>query len=261
MQTRRAFTLIELLVVITIIVVLIAILLPVLRSARDAAMRVQNGVHLRTAHQAMLAFAQGNEGWFPGFDGQQFTPWDQIPSTMLGQHNGQTVQARFALLIDRRYVPSTYLVSPFDAQGVVWIPNGPDTFGPGNYSYAALMINDTPDGLDPAGSDGRRSVWREQMGSDTPVLSDRLEDGSDVNDIATWYSIHTASRGDWRGHVIWNDNHVSFEPSPVLARTRYGETLNRDDNLFQRTEAADVDANTMMAVTGASEPVAGGSGP
>ncbi|MFA9479595.1 type II secretion system protein [Phycisphaerales bacterium AB-hyl4] len=261
MRGKCGFTLIELLVVITIIAVLIAILLPVLQSARDAAMRLQNGVHLRTIHQAMVVFSQDHDGWYPGFDGRQFTDSEDIPSVNpptppVPPLHGSTAEARFALLVDRHYFGTPYLLSPFDARGRVWVPNGDQALGPGSYSYSILMINDTPS-REPTGSAARRGEWRPEMGGESPVLADRLDEGSEINDPGTWQSIHTATPGDWRGHVVWNDNHLTFETSPILRRTRFGDAINANDNLFIRQQGGgmDVDTNAKMVVQGADDPL------
>ena len=64
-KAAAAFTLIELLVVISIIAILISILLPALAKARELANRAVCMANIRGIVQAMMVYAQSNDGGFP----------------------------------------------------------------------------------------------------------------------------------------------------------------------------------------------------
>src|SRR5438046_7733070 len=63
MPRPRAFTLIELLVVIGIIAILLGFLLPTLQLMRRNALATQGQSNLRQIGQALLIYANNNDGW------------------------------------------------------------------------------------------------------------------------------------------------------------------------------------------------------
>jgi prepilin-type N-terminal cleavage/methylation domain-containing protein/prepilin-type processing-associated H-X9-DG protein len=75
-MTRRAFTLIELLVVITIIALLIGLLVPVLASARDAALGTSCMVNQDQLMTGVHAYATDNGGYIPfgPEEGKKYNP-------------------------------------------------------------------------------------------------------------------------------------------------------------------------------------------
>ena len=73
---KRAFTLIELLVVISIIAILVSILLPALAKARELANRAVCMANIRGIIQAMVTYAQSNNGMFPAQPATTSAGWD-----------------------------------------------------------------------------------------------------------------------------------------------------------------------------------------
>jgi prepilin-type N-terminal cleavage/methylation domain-containing protein/prepilin-type processing-associated H-X9-DG protein len=63
-RSRRGLTLVEVLVVISIIAILLTLLLPSLRTARDAALRVACASNLRQLNHALIMYAQASRGAF-----------------------------------------------------------------------------------------------------------------------------------------------------------------------------------------------------
>lgn len=81
MKRKKGFTLVELLVVIAVIALLMSILMPVLRKARDQAMRIMCGNHIKNLQLGVLMYADNNANKIFSLRGGAW-PWD-VPSSVV----------------------------------------------------------------------------------------------------------------------------------------------------------------------------------
>jgi prepilin-type N-terminal cleavage/methylation domain-containing protein/prepilin-type processing-associated H-X9-DG protein len=75
MNKKRGFTLVELLVVIAVIALLLSILMPVLRKAKDGAMRILCGNHIKNVMLGMMMYADTHNNKIPYANAANW-PWD-----------------------------------------------------------------------------------------------------------------------------------------------------------------------------------------
>ena len=196
-HASRAFTMTEFVAVAAVLLSLAVLLAIIFHEPRPPKDR---GRQLRGIHQGLVMYAQGNNDYYPGLNAQ-------------GEPIAIRVEQRLKLLLDGDYFSPEYLVSPVERGREPW-RSGP--FTAEHNSYAMLQVPE---------SGGRHAEWRDTMNTRAAILADR--NTGTVDDPS---SIHY--RHAWRGHILWNDNHVGFEMSP-LQETEYGGVRNEQDHIFR----------------------------
>lgn len=245
-RRRSGFTITDMLAVTMAVVVVLATQLPADAAARRTARRMQNSTQLRGIHQALVTHANSNKDNFAGLDSKGDIVADTDKTTG-SSGAGDTVQARFWILLDGDFFTPEYAISPSEVANITdYDPGQAAVAAPvqwnervKHYSYAMLGIRG--DKLNPTkpaeDARGRHAEWSQTLNSQSIVISDR-NSGDDAMDNVG--SIHTDGQGDWTGSVLWNDNHVGFEDWHAGFATKYGNgELNADDfndgldNLFE----------------------------
>ncbi|QQE12757.1 hypothetical protein JD969_04655 [Planctomycetota bacterium] len=200
------FSVIEAIVVLVFLVFMFAIFLPMLGHVRHPARSNPNNMRVRGIHQSLVQFAQDNRGQYPGVDSKR-------------KIFDATVEGRYELLLRGGWIESHYLVSTYDEAKVNWEKGVVTTK---NYSFSLPSI------VFPA--KGRKGEWRENLNTLAPIVTDR-NIGRDHDEFVQ--SIHEgAEAGKWKGSVVWQDNHVSFEVRHVLETKLSKWEKNEADNLF-----------------------------
>ncbi|MFN3165882.1 MAG: type II secretion system protein [Phycisphaeraceae bacterium] len=219
-QARRSagFSLTDLMIVTVVIVGVLAMQLPTDAASRRTAKRMQNSTQLRGIHQGLVTFANSNKNNFAGLNSRGETLPDNDRNTG-SSGDGEFVQARYWIMLRGDFFTPEYAISPSETAKVTEYEPGLDNIAAPvqwndrvkHYSYAMLDIREA--------SPGRRAEWKQTLNSQSIVLTDRNA-GHDAGERVA--SIHTDGEGEWRGSVLWNDNHVAFDNQHDYFATKYG---------------------------------------
>lgn len=211
-----ALTLIEVVFIISVLgllILIIAIMLPAFGAARRSARAMPNSTQLRGIHSGLVLYAQTNNGHYPGImsDGEIIDP-----------AVGLTAQGRTQILIEQNYFTLEYARSPSESQT-------------GTTSFAMLKIDWMP-GSSTITKSIRNSEWNDTTNGKAVVLSDRVVDnGGSYQYIKSIHTKPSPGTTDWRGKIGWNDNHVTFEATSIVA-SEYGKTAHIADSLFATSD-------------------------
>ncbi|HEX7009500.1 MAG TPA: hypothetical protein VF184_05930 [Phycisphaeraceae bacterium] len=253
--------------VISIIALLISILLPALKAARKTAQEMVCSTRLRGYQQGLATFAQENNNWYPGVDSTgKILHRDEINigGVMYAESHGSSNGARQALMLSRRYITPEYAISPADMNKTPWDPTSGAGIKTQNISFSMLAIagvqNTNLHIGDPAANPnhiGRAREWRDTFNTRAIVMSDRpivIPGGGNAalqEETGSTFSIHTQFTGssNWRGHVVFNDNHVEYLPEQT-AQTKYddGPRVGNDNIfLFANEQISDLETGGVSA--------------
>ena len=191
---------------LALVISMASILLPAIGGRHGGAQRMENSTRVRGIQQGMFQYAQGNSQKYPGLGKDEALP------------GHRTASRRLEIMIQGNFFTAEYAISPNESgktpnSALHTSPNGPHNDPTDHFSYALLEI--WPDAT------GRVAEWASTANSEAAVVFDRETAGAAGSGAR---SIHSTT--DWRGSVAYNDNHVFFETSNILERTRYGDTLN-----------------------------------
>ena len=227
-QWGSSFTLIELLVVDTVISVLLALLMPVLRSAKEAAMGIKCMNNIRQLGMANILYAGDNRGW---------APYAYFPTTSMAWYNlllnGGYVQplvtGRESILICPGQRPRDFASVPGGAgytYGMRWSPYGGAAVQENRFRILISPV------IDQAGVDWGKTSSFLHMGDSVLNFPGNAADrypryyfpavpsGSFTN------SVHLRHNNQ-RGNFLFGDGHVQSLSRTDLVGS-YGNSLGLD---------------------------------
>ena len=244
MIRQRAFTLNELVCTCVLLLFVLASMQMTigcgLGTARRNARVMQSATQVRGIIQGMINHSPSNNEWYPGRarDGTEDTTLiAAVPNRQYGCNvTGDDPAFRYAFLLRNNYFSPDYAVSPSETDSKITTAS---LDSGGNITAATFSFPM----LEPAPGKTRNGEWKAVNNSMAVIVTDRNLAAS----AAKPGSIHDA--GTWRGTVGYNDNHVVFETTHLIAGTQY--TLSSpavvQDNLFQSGDALESPAPAFIS--------------
>jgi hypothetical protein len=271
MQAKRGFSRRDVVVGVGIGLVLLCmvwVMMPRGVSARTPEQMI-NGSQLRGIHQSAVTYANSNGSYLPGFNSSGFLldSTDAQFSSLTGGSTGTpglgggAMNTRLYILLNGGFIGGDLLINSVYAAkpGPVWkdpsrLPTLPGTVSKtttqdytwwnrlwvgsrpmdsGEFSYSLLNISDRANGgtVTSKRSPGRAGEWRDNANSQAILISDCNTADNTISPRSMWsFSIGTMT--DWRGNVVWGDNHAEFLTSFTNLTTKYLDSVNTGDSLF-----------------------------
>jgi hypothetical protein len=201
---------------------------------------MKNSSQLRSIHQAMVIFAQNNNTFLPGLDTEgNILPANAkdfflIPGNTL---TGASMSARYYILLNGSFVAGDLLINPQDALTKWTVSTALPAID--QFSYPALRIGLGAQSTDNGAHKARTGEWRDNANSQAILLTDcNTAPTASSNAVRSVWSKTSGTSADWKGTVLWGDNHAEYliapnaRLGPLSLSTKYGSTINSNDFLF-----------------------------
>jgi hypothetical protein len=192
----------------------------------------------------MIIFAQNNNTFLPGLDrnGNILSPTDHAFATANNTLSGGSMAARYYILLKGNYLSGAIFLNSKEINDQYWkSPSKLPT--PDQFSFAALRIAESPTSTEFGPHAGRASEWRDNANAQAILLADRNTGTAATPDSVRSVWSRSFFNPDWRGNVVWGDNHADFlrtpnaRLGPLGLHTKYAGILNTDDFLFSSNAA------------------------
>jgi hypothetical protein len=236
----RAFSRTDAIVALCVLVAIIGLGAAGLSFIRQQAIQSANRSIMRSTHQSMVLYAQSNNSHLPGLNSvgnllpANAREFSAIPGNNL---TGASIAARYYILLNGSFIAGDMLLTDPDFKNK-WISSTamPTTT---QMSYSALRIGSGPQSIDIGPQAGRASEWRDNANAQSILLAEcNTGPSNDSNRVRSVWSSSFGSGADWRGVVVWGDNHAEFLKAPnahlgpLSLTTKYANIINTNDFLF-----------------------------